>query len=89
MYVAASPTVPMLLFADGRRFSASEERFSRCLFCDRELVLLPEDRRKGACFDCLELAVATPNPCPSCGGMIPAESRALGCPECRWYPGRA
>lgn len=89
MYGAARPTVPMLLFADGRRFSSAEERLSRCVFCDRELVLLPDDRRRGACFDCLELSVASSASCPSCGVEIAAESRALGCPECRWYPGRA
>ncbi len=89
MYAGASPTVPMLLFADNRRFSSAEERYSRCVFCDRELVLLPDDRRRGACFDCLELAIASPVPCPSCGGTIPGESRTLGCSDCRWYPGRA
>ena len=78
----------MLLFSDARAFTAEEERFSHCLFCGRDLVLLPEDRRRGACFDCLALSVAAPVPCPSCGVMIPGEERALGCPECRWYPGR-
>jgi hypothetical protein len=89
MYVGASPTVPMLLFADSRRFSSSEEGLSRCVFCDRDLVLLPDDRRRGSCFDCLELAVPVPTLCPSCGSMIAGDARALGCPECRWYPGRA
>ncbi len=89
MYAAARPSVPMLLFADSRRFPSTEERLSRCVFCDRELVLLPDDRRRGACVDCLELAVAGPVACPGCGSSIPAESRALGCSECRWYPGRA
>lgn len=89
MYGAARPTDPMLLFADSRRFPASEERYGRCVFCDKELVLLPDDRRRGACFDCLELATAQSVPCPSCGITIPGESRSLGCPDCRWYPGRA
>lgn len=79
----------MLLFADSRRFASVEERYSRCVFCDKELVLLPDDRRHGACFDCLVLSLAGPTSCPSCGGLIPGESRGLGCPECRWYPGRA
>ena len=79
----------MLLFADSRRFSSSEERLSRCVFCDKDLVLLPDDRRRGACFDCLELAVPMSVPCPSCGNEIDGGARALGCPDCRWYPGRA
>jgi hypothetical protein len=78
----------MLLFADNRRFASSEEGYARCVFCDKELVLLPDDRRRGACFDCLALALVDPACCPSCGGTIPGEVRALGCPECRWYPGR-
>ncbi len=78
----------MLLFSDMRGFSTPEERFSHCLFCGREIVLLPDDRRHGACFDCLALAVAPAIACPECGAPIPGEERALGCPGCRWYPGR-
>jgi hypothetical protein len=78
----------MLLFSDLRDFASEEERFSRCRFCGREIVLLPDDRRRGACFDCLALSVPAPGSCPSCGAMIPGEERALGCPECRWYPAR-
>ena len=88
MYAAARPSASMLLFADSRRFAAAEEGYSRCVFCDRELVLLPDDRRRGACFDCFSLALLEPTDCPSCGISIPGEVRALGCPECRWYPGR-
>jgi hypothetical protein len=76
----------MLLFGDNRRFSTAEERLSRCRFCGRELVLLPDDRRRGACFDCLSLSVAPAVACPQCGSTIPGEERALGCPECRWFP---
>lgn len=89
MYGPARPTDPMLLFADSRSFPSAEERLSRCVFCDKELVLLPDDRRRGSCFDCLELSVPSPTPCPSCGSSIPVDTRALGCPDCRWYPGRA
>jgi len=78
----------MLLFSDQRSFASSDERLSRCLYCGRELVLLPDDRRGGACFDCLALAVPAPVPCPECGSSIAGDERALGCPECRWYPGR-
>jgi len=78
----------MLVFSDLRSFTSEEERFARCLFCGRELVLLPEDRRRGACYDCLSLSVPSAVPCPECGTTIPGEERGLGCPECRWYPGR-
>ena len=78
----------MLLFADPRGSPAPDERFARCLYCGRELVVLPEDRRRGACFDCLALAVAPATACPQCGSTIPGDERALGCPECRWYPAR-
>lgn len=76
----------MLSFADSRSFGTPEERFARCLFCGKELVILPDDRRGGSCFDCLALAVAEPVPCPECGSMIPGEDRATGCAICRWYP---
>jgi hypothetical protein len=76
----------MLSFADTRTFGSSDERFSHCLFCGKLLVLLPEDRRGGSCFDCLTLSVAGPSPCPDCGAMIPAEERGTGCANCRWYP---
>jgi uncharacterized protein with PIN domain len=78
----------MLLFADLRSAPVAEERFSRCLYCGRELVVLPDDRRRGSCFDCLALAVAPAIACPQCGATIPGDERALGCPECRWFPGR-
>ncbi|HTT16581.1 MAG TPA: hypothetical protein VMH49_04410 [Thermoplasmata archaeon] len=78
----------MLLFSDLRGFATEEERFSRCVYCGRDLVLLPDDRRRGSCFDCLALSLAPASPCPSCGSPIPGEERALGCPECGWYPER-
>ena len=78
----------MLLFSDPRSVPAADERFSRCLYCGREIVLLPDDRRRGACFDCLSLSVAPASACPQCGATIPGDERALGCPECRWYPAR-
>ena len=78
----------MLLFADQRGSASADERFSRCLYCGKEIVLLPDDRRRGSCFDCLALAVAPASVCPQCGAAIPGDERALGCPECRWYPAR-
>jgi len=76
----------MLSFADSRNFELPDERLSRCLFCGKELVVLPDDRRAGACFDCLALSVRPPAPCPNCGTEIPGEERAVGCANCRWYP---
>ncbi len=76
----------MLSFADSRVFESSEERLSRCVFCGKELVLLPSDRRQGSCFDCLALSLPPPAPCPECRAMIPGESRAAGCSQCGWYP---
>ncbi len=78
----------MLSFADSRSFGVSDERFAHCLFCGKGLVVLPDDRRGGSCFDCLALSVAEPVPCPECGTMIPGEDRGVGCPSCRWYPAR-
>jgi hypothetical protein len=76
----------MLSFADSRSFDLPEDRLSRCLFCGKDLVVLPDDRRGGACFDCLALSVRPPALCPSCGITIPGEERALGCASCGWYP---
>lgn len=76
----------MLVFSDSRGFVASEDRFSRCLYCGKEIVLLPDDRRGGACFDCLALSLPSARPCPSCGVEISGEDRSIGCANCRWYP---
>ncbi len=76
----------MLLFADSRGFESSEERLSHCLFCGKELVLLPDDRRQGSCFDCLALSVPSAVACPECNAEIPGEERGVGCSECGWYP---
>jgi hypothetical protein len=76
----------MLSFADSRSFETFDERFSHCLFCGRTVVVLPDDRRGGSCFDCLSLSIAAPSPCPDCGSLIPGEDRALGCGNCGWYP---
>ena len=76
----------MLSFSDIRSFESPDERYAHCLFCGRDLVLLPNDRREGSCFDCLALSVAPPTPCPECRAWIPGEERAVGCAECGWYP---
>jgi hypothetical protein len=39
---------------DIRRFENPDDMFGRCRKCGRPLVFLPEDRRFGFCFDCLD-----------------------------------
>jgi hypothetical protein len=76
----------MLSFADIRSAELGEERLSHCVFCGKDLVLLPDDRRQGSCFDCLSLSLPGAVPCPECGAEIAGEARAAGCPSCGWYP---
>lgn len=76
----------MLSFADIRTFEASEERLSHCLFCGKDLVVLPDDRRQGSCFDCLALSIPSAVPCPQCQTEIPGDERGVGCSSCGWYP---
>jgi hypothetical protein len=76
----------MLAPADSRRFLAGEDRFQRCAFCNRELVVLPNDRRGGACFDCLVLLGAHSMACPVCGTDLAPVFQTEGCPECGWRP---
>ncbi|HTT73757.1 MAG TPA: hypothetical protein VMG99_06395 [Thermoplasmata archaeon] len=78
----------MLSFSDSRGFPSPDERYGSCLYCGRGIVLLPDDRRRGSCFDCLSLSVPAPVPCPDCGATIPGEERAVGCANCGWYPVR-
>jgi hypothetical protein len=86
MYRPHAGADPMLLFSDSRGFSSPDDRLSRCLFCGKDLVLLPDDRRRGSCFDCLVLSVAEARPCPNCGAVISGDERGVGCSNCRWYP---
>ena len=79
----------MLMFADLRVFSVDEDRFSPCRYCAKEIAVLPDDRRGGLCFDCFSSLGPTAAPCAECGREIPAELRAVGCPECGWYALRA
>jgi len=76
----------MLSFADSRVFESSEESLAHCLFCGKDLVVLPDDRRQGSCFDCLSLSIPPPVPCPECRAEIPGEDRGVGCSRCGWYP---
>jgi len=48
--------------------------------------MLPDDRRGGACFDCLSLLGPEAAPCPECGAQIAAGDRRSGCDVCGWYP---
>ncbi|MCI4319514.1 MAG: hydrogenase maturation nickel metallochaperone HypA [Thermoplasmata archaeon] len=72
----------MLAQADLRASFSSNERYQHCTFCGKELVVLPNDRRGGACFDCLSLLGADPGQCQECGAEIPSAGRAEECPRC-------
>ncbi|HTT35666.1 MAG TPA: hypothetical protein VMH78_07355 [Thermoplasmata archaeon] len=74
----------MLLFADHRAFPTGEDRFQKCAFCGRELVVLPDDRRGGACFDCLRLVGDEGRPCPACGSTLAGPAGSTSCPDCGW-----
>ena len=76
----------MLASADRRSFPAREERYQHCVFCGKDLVVLPNDRRGGACFDCLILASAVVVPCPDCGTELAADALETNCPNCGWSP---
>jgi DNA-directed RNA polymerase subunit RPC12/RpoP len=78
----------MLSISDGRSFSTEDDRFARCIFCGKSLVVLPNDRRGGACFDCLSLLGTETRPCPACGTEISSTQRPVGCPRCGWSPSR-
>ena len=39
---------------DGRRFAYPEDRQGLCRKCGTKLVLLPNDKRHGYCFDCFD-----------------------------------
>ena len=86
MYESYTRAAHMLLFADQRTLLDQEERFQSCAFCGKDLVVLPDDRRGGLCFDCLSLLGPEPAPCPECHAEIPAAGRRLGCSVCGWSP---
>lgn len=75
----------MLLFADQRSFSSPEERFQHCTICGKDLVVLPNDRRGGSCFDCLSIAGTEAVNCPDCGSLVSPSERLSGCPRCGWF----
>lgn len=76
----------MLALSDQRSLSSPEDRFQHCLYCGKPLVVLVNDRRGGACYDCLSLLGPEAQPCPECGAEITPAQRALGCPDCGWSP---
>jgi len=54
-------TIAFRLRPDVRHFSDGGDRLARCRKCGTRIVLLPDDRRQGFCFDCydtLEVTVA-------------------------------
>lgn len=89
MYGVDARALRMLSFADSRSFATPDERYQHCTFCGRDLVVLPNDRRGGACFDCFSLLGPEAAPCPECGYEIAPSRRAIGCLRCGWYPERA
>jgi hypothetical protein len=72
----------MLQFADNRSFSSMEDRLQPCTFCGKDLVVLPNDRRGGACFDCLSLLGEETTPCSECGSPVQAGTSPGVCPRC-------
>jgi len=47
-------TIYLKLRPDVRRFSDGGDRSGRCRKCGTRIVLLPDDRRQGFCFDCYD-----------------------------------
>ncbi len=45
----------MNLRPDIRKFKEDEDRISFCRRCGAKLILLPDDKRQGFCFDCIDL----------------------------------
>ena len=82
MYGDLSRAARMLSFSDHRSFPTSEDRFQRCTHCGKELVVLPNDRRGGACFDCFSLLGEPTTECAVCGTELSPPHRVGGCPAC-------
>jgi hypothetical protein len=79
----------MLALSDSRRPAVVEERYGRCLYCGKALVLLPDDRRRGACYDCFSFVGLEPVNCPECATELAPSLRESGCGHCGWSPSRA
>lgn len=47
--------IGLTLRPDVRRFNDEEDRIGYCRRCGSRLILLPDDRRQGYCFDCIDL----------------------------------
>jgi hypothetical protein len=86
MYRTGGRRADMLSLSDQRSFSTDEDRFQHCLYCGKPLVILPNDRRAGSCFDCLSLLGPEAAPCPECGAEIAPPQRSVGCARCGWSP---
>ncbi len=72
----------MLARFDERSPASADERMQHCSFCGKALVLLPNDRRGGACFDCLALWEGFDVPCPACGALIEHPDPDRACSRC-------
>jgi len=44
-----------MLGSDARKFVEPEDMVGACRKCGSKLILLPDDRRQGYCFDCFDL----------------------------------
>jgi hypothetical protein len=86
MYAATARARGMIAVADHRAFSSPEDRFQRCTFCGKELVVLPNDQRGGACFDCRSLLGYEEVPCPDCGWSVALTPVRAHCHRCGWAP---
>ena len=76
----------MLSTYDRRTLPVEEDRNQHCLSCGKGLIVLPNDRRGGFCFDCLSLLGPEAAPCPECGAEIAPSQRGIGCSRCSWSP---
>ena len=43
-----------MLASDERKYDDAEDKEGACRTCGSRLILLPNDRRQGYCFDCFD-----------------------------------
>lgn len=76
----------VFLGPDRRSFSSEDEKHQHCVCCEKDLVVLPNDRRRGYCFDCLSLTGSTFDRCPQCHFAMDDEPPFEMCHCCGWAP---
>jgi hypothetical protein len=77
--------VPVVFLSPDRRsFASAEEKLQHCICCDKDLVVLPNDRRRGYCFDCLCLSGSTYDRCPQCQTFMDDDPPFESCSRCGW-----